>query len=431
MATVDLADVLDKVLAVVLSFVGPDEHLFICGISKAYHAEYHINRLKAEDSNRPHRCGTSHQAAFASPSRLRLAVQCGFALRNNQFLAGKVASIDTLMTARQLGLSLDVQTAWGAAASGDLAKLRWLTEEHALTLSHSTVSHAAQSGCIEMVDWLRDQGFMPDSSALYIAAASDQMPMTLHLHSLGIPYGRFVWDEVLQGGYLDVLRLMLAEGELVRPSKTLMAYDAAISGNVEMLQYLEAQQEIFFHETCALHTAARKAHVAAVNWLLERGCQGDADLCRCAVDGAVIKGDVAMLTLLRERGLLLVSEGLCTDACNFDTTGNGHLLTLQWLREQALCPWNRLDLAKKAATARKIGSFAVLRHIFAQGEQFSPAELTDVLNVAVFRDNVIKAKWLRQQGAEWPAELVYADGTRWSDEMITWAVSEGYVSQDN
>ena len=171
--------------------------------------------------------------------------------------------------------------------------------------------------------------------------------------------------------------------------------------------------------------------VAAVGWLLERGCEVDADLCAEAVKGAVAKSDVAVLTLLSDRGLLLVSKDLCKTACEFGfrVDGRGQLLTLQCLHEQAQCPWNRLALAETAATARKVGSFAVLRYILAQGKPSSPAALTRLLNCTVSCRNIIKARWLREQGAEWPAELVHAYGTPWSDRMITWATREGYKPQ--
>ena len=67
-------------------------------------------------------------------------------------------------------------------------------------------------------------------------------------------------------------------------------------------------------------------------------------------------------------------------------------------------------------------------------KQFDPAKLTELLNLAVSCKNIIKGKWLREQGANWPPELlelVYADGTRWNDEMITWARSEGYMSPNS
>ena len=133
MAAITYADVLETELALVLSFVGPDEHLFICGINRAFDAEYHIPKLEAEDLDNGFevvRCGTSIKAAFASPSRVWLAVQCDLELNTKHHSAGKFASMDTLMTARQLGLRFNQWVGDGAARSGDLDKLKCLVKDH-------------------------------------------------------------------------------------------------------------------------------------------------------------------------------------------------------------------------------------------------------------------------------------------------------------
>ena len=313
---------------------------------------------------------------------------------------------------------------------GDLLKLKWLAEEHAVPLTDDTALRAAESGSIEMIEFLRAQGVQPDEDTLHRAATRHHVPLVRHLRALGVPWtGVRTWYAVLVQGHLDLLQLMETEGVLDCPPKHLMAYTAARSGNVAMLQYLEEHLEVVFHETRALHAAARDMHLAAIEWLLDRGCESDAAICTAAVRSAVIGANVSILSLLRDRGLLVASDNLCAIACDLELGGSGQLLTLQWLREHLHCPWHRLELATTAATSRKVGSFAVLRYILAQGEPFSPAELTVLLNATVSRRNMIKAQSLREQGAEWPAALIHADGNSWSDEMITWAVSEGCIPQ--
>ena len=63
-------------LQAVLAYVGSDQHLYICGVDRGFHAHYH----KAMDEKSVVRCKTSYRAVFESVSRLTLAVQCGLEL---------------------------------------------------------------------------------------------------------------------------------------------------------------------------------------------------------------------------------------------------------------------------------------------------------------------------------------------------------------
>ena len=60
----------------------------------------------------------------------------------------------------------------------DLAKLRCLIEEHGLLLTGRTLSHAAASGCVEMVAWLIEQGCrLPTRPCLIWPAEAHQIAM--------------------------------------------------------------------------------------------------------------------------------------------------------------------------------------------------------------------------------------------------------------
>jgi hypothetical protein len=55
------------------------------------------------------------------------------------------------------------------------------------------------------------------------------------------------------------------------------------------------------------------------------------------------------------------------------------------------------------------------------------AVLQSMLNVAGVCSQLTAAKWLRQQGATWPAVLKY-NGKAWSGKALAWARGEGCTS---
>ena len=99
-------------LQAVLAYVGSkQQHLYTCGVSRAFRAHSHKERSSdaaGKSDKKPRCCNTSVEAVFASPSCLRLAVHCGFDLVQHRRSAGKHASIETLATAKQLGLLFDM-----------------------------------------------------------------------------------------------------------------------------------------------------------------------------------------------------------------------------------------------------------------------------------------------------------------------------------
>jgi hypothetical protein len=62
-----------------------------------------------------------------------------------------------------------------------------------------------------------------------------------------------------------------------------------------------------------------------------------------------------------------------------------------------------------------------------QGFVTSTAMLTEMLDKAAYYENLHAAKWLREQGAEWPTVL---KGLAWKgqDKVLAWARSEGCTS---
>jgi hypothetical protein len=70
----------------------------------------------------------------------------------------------------------------------------------------------------------------------------------------------------------------------------------------------------------------------------------------------------------------------------------------------------------------------VLAYLQQQGELASIPLLTDMLKLAARNNKLAAAKWLRDQGAEWPAAFGWP---RWSAAMLAWARAEGCTTPFN
>jgi hypothetical protein len=57
----------------------------------------------------------------------------------------------------------------------------------------------------------------------------------------------------------------------------------------------------------------------------------------------------------------------------------------------------------------------------------SAAQLKAMLHRASVHDDLSVAKWLRQQGAPWPAVLIFG-GAPWKATALQWARDEGCIS---
>jgi hypothetical protein len=102
-----------------------------------------------------------------------------------------------------------------------------------------------------------------------------------------------------------------------------------------------------------------------------------------------------------------------------------NLNLLRWFRQHG-CPWYVEELACFAAHT---DSVALLEFMQQQGVEFTTGQLTILLSVAGADDSLTTAKWLKQQGAEWPEVLqdcgLYTDGEQWYGDTLAWARAEG------
>jgi hypothetical protein len=111
-----------------------------------------------------------------------------------------------------------------------------------------------------------------------------------------------------------------------------------------------------------------------------------------------------------------------------------HVHALRWLRTHTPS-WHLQDACVSAAAHGSIDALAyMLPYVAIEGTLMSTGAhtlaraLTDLLNIAGSHGQLEAAKWLRQQGADWPRYLDLGRA-RWSEQAVSWAREQGFKSR--
>jgi hypothetical protein len=317
---------------------------------------------------------TVSSAVFATASSLLLAHVNGFPLHSSreglQFCAGKIADLATLKLAHKLGMVFTAEAALGAAASGSLAKVTWLHTEHKCSLLHNITAHAARSGSVELVRYLKQQGLMIDAEASLAAIAAGRLSVAQYLYSeCYCPFATRACYAAAENADLEMLKWLQRTGN--RWFGRRISYSAAQGGSVELMQWLQADSYVVL-DADTMSTAARYGRRAMCEYLCSQQCPCDAAAFAAAAVGC-------------------------------------HLSTLRLLHEHCRAKWDHRSVCIAAATG---GSTAVLDYLQQQQQQqqgirMDAPLLTHMLNAAGAHSHAAAVQWLRQRGAQWPAILKF------------------------
>jgi hypothetical protein len=213
------------ILEQVLQFVGAGNYLFLALVS----IKFCCCCLNTEDSTidgydkdneeleiRIFSLNTTTEAVYESPSRLKLAVECGFQVKTNsvgQFRAGWLASIDTLDTLhKEYSMPFTAQTSRGAAESGCISKLTWLLDEQHCEQAENICDYAVLCRTTDALKWLKQRGAAFTASTCSAAARSINA--------------------------CSVVQYLVSEG---CPIDAECAVNAASYGDIELLEFLHKQ----------------------------------------------------------------------------------------------------------------------------------------------------------------------------------------------
>lgn len=193
------------ILSEVLAFVGPGQFAFVGAVCKSFTAgalrvasyermDYNETGLDVDVDLLPDM--TTHEAIFASPSRVLWAIESGFRLQTDscrvQQWAGWHGDVETLSMLRNTyRMPWSESTSRGAAESGNIVKLRWLLDEQHCPQAANICDSAVVAPGMEALAWLKERGCMITAKTCAKAAGTENaVPILEYLRNTGCD-----WDE--------------------------------------------------------------------------------------------------------------------------------------------------------------------------------------------------------------------------------------------
>jgi hypothetical protein len=259
------------------------------------------------------------------------------------------------------------------------------------------------------VSFAHDSGLACTSKAYQRAAGKHADAATLAAaHELGMEYTDVTMTSAARYNRLAELQYLHRQG-CVWPAGLLET--AAASGHLELLRWCHEHGCSFREAKVAPAYAAQSGNVELMAWVLQ---QPATQLSVRVMKAAAVNGRLAMCTFLHAQQCPWDTSSTSAAACH------GHLDVLRWLCDNG-CPWEARDLCVSAAQG---GSVVVLTHLQQQGLLDSVTLLTDLLDEAAMACELAAAKWLRAQGADWPAAFDYYD---FGNAVTIWAETAGYI----
>eukprot|EP00953_Heterococcus_sp_UTEX-ZZ885_P027614 14795-Heterococcus_DN1.PRE.2 len=223
-------------------------------------------------------------------------------------------------------------------------------------------------------------GMQYTSATMSGAAQCNKLAKVQYLHEQGCPWWHWQLDVAARSGFYEVVRWCHEHG-CAWPNP----------GN-------------------ALHYTAAGGSVELMIWMMQ---QSGTQLSKYLMSAAAAKGQSAMCQFLHDQQCEW--DNYSTNAA----ASGGHAELLRWLVDNG-CPWDAEELCLAAAES---GSVDVFVHLQEQGLLSRTATLTDMLDTAGSCNKLAAVKWLRAQGAEWPAR--FFSWRPWCGDVLAWARAEG------
>jgi hypothetical protein len=246
--------------------------------------------------------------------------------------------------------------------------------------------------------------------ALYARVADKETQKVTDLWSTMVCVPRMT---LLSAVFASLSRVSFALAQGLRCSAKLFQRAAGMYADIPTLRAVH-QSGVLQYTDVLMEGALRCNQLAVVQFLRAEGCPWGLDT-YCA---AATRGHTDLCAYLyaaqcpRDAG---------TAACDCAAM-NGHASTLRWLREYDF-PWQADGLPLLAARGDSVDTMVALQQL---GIVYDAEMLSDMLNVAGVHNKLVVAKWLRQQGAEWPGVLQWTEA--WSGDALAWARAEGCTS---
>jgi hypothetical protein len=227
-----------------------------------------------------------------------------------------------------------------------------------------------------------DVGMKFSTAAIAAAAQRKKLTEVQYLHHQGCPWpSSGLLELAASSGHFELVRWCCKHG-CPWQNAARAPYYAALSGNVALMAWVLKRPGVRSSEH-DMYTAALHGHTALCHYLHSQQCPWDSQ----ATNVAAVRGHVDLLRWLVDNG----------------------------------CPWYADELCVKAAQG---GSIDVMTHLQQQGLLTGTAVLSKMLDKAASVNKLAAAKWLREQGAEWPTVFAWSP---WSGAALQWAKAEGCI----
>jgi hypothetical protein len=425
----------------ICAFVGPGHWAYKAPISKLWLQSYRkvLFDRKTRSAEGMHSFSiqlTQAEHVVASQATLRYALDYGLDWEEAQWdmftAIGKHADKEVLAAAFKMGMPQHTQLNSGAAAAGDLAKLKFLCKKMKCPLDkYEIMDSAAEGGSVPLLKFLLREDCAIDEETLICAASAGSIPVLEYLLEHIDEFDE--WTNVLGAaaldGHLHILRWAAdndAEGEIEWDERHLCC-SAAESGSIEMMQFLQqrgvdlAEHNMAIDEAWAAQSitkaAARGDRKEMLLWLKQQGILP-------SVHAMHAVAELGMLDMC----LFLHTECSCPwDASVLDSAADSGCFELVQALHERGCP---IDVHAVSAAAAYHSRIDILEYLQQLPDQpvWTPVQLTALLDLAGLNQQVAVAKWLRQQGAEWP-EVLGRVGRKWQGKALLWARREGCTSE--
>lgn len=222
------------------------------------------------------------------------------------------------------------------------------------------------------------------------------------------------WDllceSAAKSGYIQLLEWASASGAPLRGSMAALSANVASQGHLEVLKSLNLRGDLcipkYLHQAglagpaLACEYAAAGGHAHVMSWLHEQGYRCG-DYCP---NNATDAGQLASLKWLQAQGILRDLSSWAMSAARA-----GHVLVLNWLKEEEGFPFDRPTYVKAAGESPK--GRAALMWLFEHGCPWHPSAVIDDIAVLV---------QLQERGYSWNKEtfesaamLGYLDVLKW------------------
>jgi hypothetical protein len=330
---------------------------------------------------------------------------------------------DTLRWLQEHGCPWHQSVCNSIAESGELEVLQWVREQQGAEAwdTQTILQHAASSGSVELAAWVMQQpGVAVNCSAMSAAAERGHTAMCAYLHEQQCEFGLGTCCSAADNAHWDTLRWLQEHG---CPWHQSVYETLAERGEFELLRWAREQGPAAWDTQTILQHAASSGSVELTAWVMQHA---EVDVGALAMRFAAAEGHTAVCELLHAQQCPM--DWSVADA----GAESGDVPTLRFLLEHG-CPTYPLSLCIHAARG---GSIEAMQLVQQQPDtELSAAVLTGMLNAAGACGQLDACLWLRAQGAAWPALLHDMFWKRcmapWSGAALAWARAEGCDSPTN